>query len=130
MIGLLGAEMLRILPDQWLVSDLWPTVLNCPATICACHSGSRVTDRIARHRSQRNWRTGTVPFETSSRARSASTTILGTASHFGHFEFMFVSEVSTENSLRAGHPRAHWSAISMHRYVNGRPQESGQELGR
>jgi hypothetical protein len=46
---------------------------------------------------------------------------IDTASHFGHLEFMLVSEVGTENSLGASHPRAHCSAISMHRYVNGRP---------
>lgn len=48
---------------QWLVSDLSLTLLSCPATICACHSGSRATDRIVSHWSQRNWRIGTVVSE-------------------------------------------------------------------
>ena len=78
-------------PTQWLVSDLSPTVRNCPATTCACHSGSRVTARIVRHWSQRNWRTGTVVCDISSRARSGTTIILGTASHFGHLPFKVIS---------------------------------------
>lgn len=78
-------------PTQWLVSDLSPTVRNCPATTCACHSGSRVTARIVRHWSQRNWRTGIVVCDISSRARSGTTIMLGTASHFGHLPFMVIS---------------------------------------
>ena len=34
---------------QWFVFELSPTVRSCPAMIWACHSGSRLTDRIVEH---------------------------------------------------------------------------------
>lgn len=83
-----GYPAISRLRTQWLVSDLSPTVLSWPATICACHSGSRVTDKIVWHWSQRNWRAGTVVIDTSSRARKGTTIMLGMTAHFGHLPCM------------------------------------------
>jgi hypothetical protein len=98
------ADLDRILtrPIQWLVSKRSPTVLNCPATICACHSGSRVTARIVRHWSQRNWRTGTVVPEPSLRARRDTIMMLGTAAHLGHLPFKVVSGLCIKHLFCAG----------------------------
>jgi hypothetical protein len=68
-----------------------PTVFSCPATICACQSGSNDTLSIVRHSLHRNCTAGNVFSDPSSRARIDSTTTLATTWHFGHFPDICVS---------------------------------------
>jgi hypothetical protein len=100
--GMADLDRISTRPIQWRVSERSPTVLSCPATICACHSGSRVTARIVRHWSQRNSRTGTVAPETSLRARRDTIMMLGRAAHFGHLPFKVASALCIKNLVCAG----------------------------
>ena len=68
-----------------LLSEGVLTLLNCPATISACQSGSKDTPRTVRHRAQTNCRHGQVRPDISSLARIASMSMVTTVSHLGHF---------------------------------------------